>query len=85
MTKYYLSKNIPAPVRDFPLGSMQGNYTLDELNERFDDDFGSNESKYYYDKKTLKELNRLWKKYAPHPDVNLWTELVGSPWDIRED
>ena len=37
MTKYYLSKNIPAPVRDFPLGSMQGNYTLDELNERFDE------------------------------------------------
>ena len=37
MTKYYLSKNIPAPVRDFPLGSMQGNYTLDELNARFDE------------------------------------------------
>ena len=43
-----------------------------------------NDDEYWYDEKTLKELNRLWKKYAPHPDVNLWTELVGSPWDIRE-
>ena len=43
-----------------------------------------NDDEYWYDEKTLKELNRLWKKYAPHPDVNLWTELVGSPWDIEK-
>ena len=43
-----------------------------------------NDDAYWYNEKTLKELNRLWKKYAPHPDVNLWTELVGSPWDIEK-
>ena len=43
-----------------------------------------NDDEYWYDEKTLKELNRLWKKYAPHPDVNLWTELVGSHWDIEK-
>ncbi len=37
LTAYYLNQNIPAVSRDFPLGSMQGNYTLDELNNRFDE------------------------------------------------
>ena len=37
LTSYYKSRNRPATNRDFPLGSMQGNYTLDELNERFDE------------------------------------------------
>jgi len=37
LTSHYLNQNIPAVSRDFPLGSMQGNYTLDELNNRFDE------------------------------------------------
>ena len=37
LTSYYKSRNRPATNRDFPLGSMQGNYTLDELNERFNE------------------------------------------------
>ena len=37
MTKHYLKKNKPASSREFPLGSMMGNYTLDELNDRFDE------------------------------------------------
>ena len=37
LTSYYKASNRPATNRDFPLGSMQGNYTLDELNERFDE------------------------------------------------
>ncbi|MEL1223267.1 MAG: M14 family metallopeptidase [Candidatus Neomarinimicrobiota bacterium] len=37
LTSYYKSRNRTATNRDFPLGSMQGNYTLDELNERFDE------------------------------------------------
>ena len=37
LTSYYKARNRPATNRDFPLGSMQGNYTLDELNERFDE------------------------------------------------
>ena len=37
LTSYYKSRNRPATNRDFPLGSMQGNYTMDELNERFDE------------------------------------------------
>ena len=36
LTQYYQSNNIPETTREFPLGSMQGNYTWDELNERFD-------------------------------------------------
>ncbi len=36
LTKYYQENNRPETNRDFPLGSMLGNYTLDELNERFD-------------------------------------------------
>ena len=36
LTKFYQEQNIPAIERDFPLGSMQGNYTWSELNERFD-------------------------------------------------
>ena len=37
LTSHYKARNRPATNRDFPLGSMQGNYTLDELNERFDE------------------------------------------------
>ena len=37
LTSYYQSQNIPAMQRDFPLGSMQGNYTWEELNQRFDE------------------------------------------------
>ena len=37
MTEYYQRRSIPASERDFPLGSMQGNYTWDELNNRFDE------------------------------------------------
>ena len=37
LTHYYKSRNIPENERDFPLGSMQGNYTLAELNNRFDE------------------------------------------------
>jgi len=37
LTHYYKSRNTPENERDFPLGSMQGNYTLDELNNRFDE------------------------------------------------
>ena len=37
LTEHYLSRNIPDNSRDFPLGSMQGNYTWDELNSRFDE------------------------------------------------
>ena len=37
LTSYYKARNRPAINRDFPLGSMQGNYTWDELNERFDE------------------------------------------------
>ena len=37
LASYYKARNRPAINRDFPLGSMQGNYTWDELNERFDE------------------------------------------------
>ena len=37
LTSYYKARNRPATNHDFPLGSMLGNYTLDELNERFDE------------------------------------------------
>ena len=37
LTEHYLSRNIPDNSRDFPLGSMLGNYTWDELNSRFDE------------------------------------------------
>jgi len=37
LTSHYRSRNQPATDRDFPLGSMQGNYTWDELNTRFDE------------------------------------------------
>ena len=37
MTMFYKSRNIPAVSRSFPLGSMQGNYTWSELNQRFDE------------------------------------------------
>ena len=37
LTSYYQSQNIPAMQRDFPLGTMQGNYTWAELNLRFDE------------------------------------------------
>ena len=37
LTLYYQKMNQPAIERDFPLGSMQGNYTWDELNDRFDE------------------------------------------------
>ena len=35
LSKYYLENNVPAIQRNFPLGSMQGNYTWGELNLRF--------------------------------------------------
>ena len=37
LTLHYKSRNTPENERDFPLGSMQGNYTLAELNNRFDE------------------------------------------------
>ena len=37
LTAHYKSRNRPEMNRDFPLGSMQGNYTWDELNTRFDE------------------------------------------------
>ena len=37
MTEYYRARNVPSAERNFPLGSMQGNYTWDELNNRFDE------------------------------------------------
>ena len=37
LTSYYQERNRPAIPRNFPLGSMQGNYTWDELNNRFDE------------------------------------------------
>ena len=37
MSKYFQERSIPEYQRDFPLGSMQGNYTWDELNTRFDE------------------------------------------------
>jgi len=37
LTDHYLSRNIPDSPRDFSLGSMQGNYTWDELNSLFDE------------------------------------------------
>ena len=37
LTSFYKSRNRPATSRNFPLGSMQGNYTWDELNNRFDE------------------------------------------------
>ena len=36
LTLHYRARNRSAIPRDFPLGSMQGNYTCDELNTRFD-------------------------------------------------
>ena len=37
LTSFYKKRNKPAISRNFPLGSMQGNYTWDELNNRFDE------------------------------------------------
>ncbi len=37
LTMHYKSRNQYGIDRDFPLGSMQGNYTFDELNNRFDE------------------------------------------------
>ncbi len=37
LTAHYKSRNRSTISREFPLGSMQGNYTWDELNERFDE------------------------------------------------
>ena len=37
LTYHYKSRSRPAVDRTFPLGSMQGNYTWDELNARFDE------------------------------------------------
>ena len=37
LTSFYKERNRPAVSRNFPLGSMQGNYTWDELNNRFDE------------------------------------------------
>ncbi len=37
LTVHYKSRSISSDNREFPLGSMQGNYTWDELNIRFDE------------------------------------------------
>jgi len=37
LTAFYQERNIPESSREFQLGSMQGNYTWDELNDRFDE------------------------------------------------
>ena len=37
LSAHYKSNNRSLQSRDFPLGSMQGNYTWDELNSRFDE------------------------------------------------
>ena len=37
LSAFYKKRSIPAMSRNFPLGSMQGNYTWDELNQRFDE------------------------------------------------
>ena len=37
LTKYYQSNNIPTIQRDFPLGSMQGNYTWSEVDQRYNE------------------------------------------------
>lgn len=37
LTQYYHDRNVQESSREFPLGSMQGNYTWDELNNRFDE------------------------------------------------
>ena len=37
LTSFYKERNRPAISRNFPLGSMQGNYTWNELNNRFDE------------------------------------------------
>jgi len=37
LTSHYQTKNIPTVSREFPLGSLQGNYSMDELNDRFDE------------------------------------------------
>ena len=37
MSKYFQERSVSDYQRDFPLGSMQGNYTWDELNTRFDE------------------------------------------------
>ena len=37
LSAFYKERSIPAASRNFPLGSMQGNYTWDELNQRFDE------------------------------------------------
>ena len=37
LTSFYKERSRPAISRNFPLGSMQGNYTWDELNNRFDE------------------------------------------------
>jgi len=36
LTKFYKDRDTPPVSRDFPLGSMMGNYTWGELNERFE-------------------------------------------------
>ena len=46
LTLFYKERNRPAISRNFPLGSMQGNYTWDELNNRFDELLAL--SKYYF-------------------------------------
>ena len=38
LTSYYKNRNIPVfNERNFPLGSMQGNYTWSELNQRHEE------------------------------------------------
>ena len=37
LTKYYQAKNVLTTQRNFPLGSMQGNYTWSEVNQRYNE------------------------------------------------
>ena len=37
LSQYFQERSISSPEREFPLGSMLGNYTWDELNTRMDD------------------------------------------------
>ena len=37
LSAFYKQRSIPVNNRNFPLGSMQGNYTWDELNQRFEE------------------------------------------------
>ena len=75
LAEYYKSRNIPEEARDFPLGSMQGNYTLSELSNRFDE---------------LQELypNLISEKVIlgqSHEQRDIWAFKVSDNPNINED